>query len=330
MKTGEMLISIVVPIYGVEKYIAACIDSILAQSYRHFELILVDDGSPDKAGEICEQYLKVDSRVIVLHKNNGGLSDARNYGLKYASGEYITFIDSDDLVERDFIKTLVDLVVEQNADISCVNSYTTYERTLRNNTSAGSNILVLDGSDALEHGLFRKGFGISAWGKLYKRELFNDIEFPKGKLYEDIQTVPFLFLKCNKIASSSAQLYLWYQRKDSIMHMKVDEKHLCFFDDLRVTMDKLLKINIKLEDALICRYCEDTFATIIDRLVYDDEYSEKIKIVKKKAIDIWRKGLKKPCLSKKRKVQLRLIIFNSNLYRILYKIAKHLKKVKFK
>ena len=104
MKNEKILVSIIVPIYGVEKYIASCIDSILNQTYENFELILVDDGSPDKSGVICEKYAISDKRIKVFHKENGGLSDARNYGLSYANGEYVTFIDSDDLVEKNFLK----------------------------------------------------------------------------------------------------------------------------------------------------------------------------------------------------------------------------------
>ena len=319
MKNEKILVSIIVPIYGVEKYIASCIDSILNQTYENFELILVDDGSPDKSGVICEKYAISDKRIKVFHKENGGLSDARNYGLSYANGEYVTFIDSDDLVEKNFLETLVNPVVDNGVEISCVNSYTAYERTLKKNNNE-SKMDLISGSEALKRGLLRRGFGVSAWGKLYKKDLFNDIEFPKGKLYEDIQTIPFLFLKCNKIACNNAELYLWYQREDSIMHTKVDEKHLCFFDDLRLTMDRILMINAELKDAFICRYCDDTFSTIVDRLVYDNEYSKKIKIAKIKGLGIWKQGLKNPYLSKKRKLQLKVLLFNVHVYKVSYKM----------
>lgn len=126
----EKLISIIVPVYNVEKYLKECIDSVISQTYKNLEIILVDDGSTDKSGEICDEYSKKDSRIKVIHKENGGLSDARNVALDIAKGEYIGFVDSDDYVEKDMFETLYKLAEEHNTEISSISFYKTLENEI--------------------------------------------------------------------------------------------------------------------------------------------------------------------------------------------------------
>ena len=211
----EKLISIVLPIYNVEKYIEKCMDSVLNQTYKNIEVILVDDGSPDRCPKICEEYAKKDNRIKVVHKENGGLSDARNAGIKVANGEYITFIDSDDYVDEDYVEFLYNNIEKTNADIAIGAHRVLYDsgKVIEKATHENS---VLKPKEVLERILYDDGIDLSAWGKLYKISLFDDIKFPKGRLFEDSATTYMLVDKAKKIAVNSESKYNYIIRKDSI------------------------------------------------------------------------------------------------------------------
>lgn len=228
----EELISVVVPIYKVEKFLPTCIESIIRQSYRNLELILVDDGSPDSCPSICEKYKQVDSRIKVIHKKNGGLSDARNAGLKIAEGKWITFIDSDDYVGIDFLKELYRVAVVNETDISICD----YSKVLNNHglEKRGTLELELSNIECLESMYHPKIHGMEfvAWGKLYKTTLFKkkNIEYPVGKIYEDIFTTYKLIYSASKIAYSNYIGYFYRIRKDSIMTSDFNLKRLDVLD----------------------------------------------------------------------------------------------------
>ena len=190
-------ISVVVPIYNVEKYLEKCIKSILNQTYNNLEIILVNDGSTDNCLNICKKFEKIDKRIFVINKENGGLSEARNYGIDKATGKYITFVDSDDYIDEDYLEFLYKNLIINNCDISICNPRIVYEdggksRTLYKYCFPQN--IVLEGEKALEMMLYQKKFDNSAWGKLYKINLFDEIRYPVGKLYEDIATTYKTFL----------------------------------------------------------------------------------------------------------------------------------------
>lgn len=209
------LVSIIVPIYKVEPYLQRCLDSLINQTYTNLEIILVDDGSPDNCPQICDEYAANDSRVIVIHKENGGLSDARNAGLDICSGEYISFVDSDDWVENEYIDRLLYKLLATNSDIAVAN----------HQTFSTSNVFFP--IDFLKDGVFlnteildnifttRNQFKI-AWGKLFKKELFFNIRFPKGLNHEDeyVGFIPYFYAK--KIVCFNQVLYHYLKRNDSI------------------------------------------------------------------------------------------------------------------
>lgn len=221
------LISVIVPIYKVEKYLEQCIDSILKQTYKNLEIILVDDGSPDNCGKICDNYAEKDNRIKVIHKKNGGLSSARNAGLDIATGEYISFIDSDDYVAENFIETLYKLCIENNCDISecdflkfenevCTNKMDT-------NIEIHSNYEMQSRLDEYEFSVR----GVVVWNKLYKKYLYQNMRFPDGKINEDEFTTYKVLYNCQtSICTTNQELYYYRINSNSIMGKKFNVRRL--------------------------------------------------------------------------------------------------------
>lgn len=222
MDNFAAFVSIIVPVYNVEEYLLPCIDSILGQIYPNFELLLVDDGSTDGSGAICDDAMSVDPRIQVFHKQNGGLSDARNYGMRLAQGKYITFIDSDDTVAPDFLSIMVAKAEAQNADIVQCN-FALREEDLYTGTQSE---LLCDGRDGLRRFLIRDTVYVAACGKLYKRELFQGIAFPLGRINEDHCTVYKAIYRSSKIMCIDYALYWHRMRAGSIMHTPFSGKNL--------------------------------------------------------------------------------------------------------
>lgn len=215
------MISIVIPVYNVERYLRRCVDSVIAQTYANIEIILVDDGSTDASGDICEEYAGKDVRIKVIHQENGGLSSARNTGIEEAKGEYLTFIDSDDFVDRRYAGRLYELIQEYGADIS-IAGFVKFKKFSGIKTKAIKNPSVreYDGISAISDMWYQKTIPNFAWAKMYKRKLFEGIRYPVGKLYEDLGTTYRLFYKARRIVYSAEPLYFYFQRSDSIMNEK--------------------------------------------------------------------------------------------------------------
>ena len=214
------LISVIVPIYNVEKYLVRCIDSIISQTYKNIEIILVNDGSPDNCGSICDKYAQQDARIRVLHKKNGGLSDARNCGVEVASGEYITFIDSDDFIAPNYIEYLYNLLIENDADISCCCSIKTGNDSVKFGTdNTTHSVQVLSGEECC-YALFGNLYLtlVTAWGKLYKSKVVKKYPFPIGRKHEDEATTCKYYYDAKKVVVSNAQLYAYYQNPTGIMN----------------------------------------------------------------------------------------------------------------
>ena len=216
---NDPLVSIVVPVYKVEKYIRECIDSILKQTYQNYELILVDDGSPDRCGEICEDYKKKNEKIQVIHKQNGGLSDARNAGTKIAKGEYITYIDSDDYVSENYLEKLVSAAVKYDADFVPGN----YTREAFNST-VGNEEHVFASDQAFRKLLTWDTVMVYAWAKLYRLSMFQNIEYPVGRLSEDCCTTYKLILNSNKVVCIDDEIYYYRITPNSILTSKFNVK----------------------------------------------------------------------------------------------------------
>ena len=212
----QPLISVIVPIYKVEKYLDKCILSILHQTYNNLEVILVDDGSPDNCGSICDQYARVDSRIKVIHKSNGGLSEARNVAIDAMKGEYVAFVDSDDSITPDYIEVLYGLIEKFHAQMSVVDFAFDYENVTLHLEKRKYKEKCFSNQDAIEEMFYQGDFDDYAWCKLYQRSLFNDIRFPKGLLYEDTYVSYRIMALCDKIAYCNKQMYNYLIREDSI------------------------------------------------------------------------------------------------------------------
>ena len=211
------LISVIVPIYNVEKYLARCVDSIVNQTYKNLEIILVDDGSPDRCPQMCDDYAKKDSRIKVVHKKNGGLSDARNAGMAVATGEYISFIDSDDYVSDDFFECLLDVMNKENSDIAECSVVKFYEDNRFDEFSDDLSVKTYDTQDAMSALIAENPFHQHVWNKLYKTELVKDIPYAVGKLNEDEFWTYQVFGRANKVSKLNKTMYYYFQRNSSIM-----------------------------------------------------------------------------------------------------------------
>lgn len=210
------LVSVIIPVYNVEKYLKRCIDSVLNQSYKNLEIIIIDDGSKDKSKEICDSYKRKNKRVIVVHTKNKGLSEARNKGIEISKGEYISFIDSDDWVNPTYIEKLMALLLEYKGDISICNFEKVYNEKMINKIY-NEKIEIYTKEEALGE-LFKKEVVkfVVSWGKIYKKYLFNNIRFPKGRYHEDEFTTYKLFGESKRIVSTNEKLIYYFKREDSI------------------------------------------------------------------------------------------------------------------
>lgn len=236
-------ISIIIPIYNSMPYLEACIESVKSQTYKNIEIILVDDGSTDESYQYCDMVAKSDSRVLVIHKKNGGLSSARNAGIKIASGKYITFLDSDDYLSTDFVKKTLKLCQNNDAEIAILNmKYIVENEAEEINDEVNHKQLIFDSENAIKESLIQKRYTCSAPGKIYQKDLFKEIEFPEGNLSEDLAICHVVLDEANRIVYSYEYGYYYRQHAESIMHV---------FNERR--MDAL-KWALEIEDFCLDRY----------------------------------------------------------------------------
>ena len=218
---GSEKVSIIVPVYNVEKYFDKCIESILGQTYKNIEIIIVDDGTKDNCGKKADEYAQKDSRIKVFHKENGGVSSARNYGVRHASGEYCAFVDSDDYVTEDFIKVMITLANNTNADIIMCNYYNCYVNRNRQSSKLKKyeQIKEFTSDEFLDRLYCYPGSFSFVWNKLFRRDLFQNIEF-EDMLCEDSQIMLSLVDRSKRILLTPKILYYYRRRKSSMINGK--------------------------------------------------------------------------------------------------------------
>lgn len=322
---NNSLVSVVIPVFNVENYISECIESIISQTYKNTEIILVDDGSTDSSGSICYDYSLKDSRIKVYHKSNGGLSDARNYGIAKSNGEYVYLIDSDDfLIRNDTIEVLYKNILNNNADIS-MSRYIEYfvksDRTLKENykenykekTYVFSNKDIIDKSyDYLNY----KANFIVAWNKLYKKSLFDNINYPVGKLHEDEFTTYKLYLEAQRIVFIDLETYAYRQREGSIMNSKYNLRKLDIIDAIE---EKIVVLNSNGMDILETEYNYLNLLSFNMYMLKQNNYIDIYNILFQKFKNLY--PLVKNKYNLKRKVKLFILrYFNYFYYKYIAKI----------
>lgn len=215
-----MKVSIIIPVYNVEKYLPRCIESVLNQTYKDIEIIFVDDGTKDKSGAMCDEYAPYNDNIKVIHKENGGLSSARNAGIEVATGDAIFFLDSDDYLSNGCIEKMVALMEEKDADISIIQMK--YIPENENDACAKNEketVVVMNSKKAIEESLYQKMYTCCAPAKLYKRSVIGSIRFPVGRISEDLATCHLFLDQANRIVCSNYYGYYYRQHKSSIMHV---------------------------------------------------------------------------------------------------------------
>lgn len=224
------LISVIIPVYKVEDTLNRCLQSVASQDYQHFEAILVDDGSPDKSGEICEQWTKKDARFKAFHKENGGLSDARNYGLDHCVGEYISFLDSDDYIEPTCLTYLYNLLKNtRGCKVSQANHWIIQGEKKEKNSESEQDA-VLSRHDAAKAVLFHDRVDVTACSKLYERSVFEDLRFPKGRLFEDTWLFGDILKKTDTYVWGHIPQYNYVMNPNSIIHQSFKPKNLEYIE----------------------------------------------------------------------------------------------------
>lgn len=317
----EPLVSVIVPVYNVEKYLDRCMESIVGQTYKNLEIILVDDGSTDNSGKMCDEWGKKDKRVRVFHKENGGLSDARNYGLDRMKGEYVCFVDSDDDVASDYVGYLLSLVRKYNSKMSTA-QYAVIGQSGKVVKPASFEERLLNEGDALESLLAERYFTVSANAKLYAAELCQKIKFPKGKLCEDNGTTYKFIMGSGKVACGGKVVYSYYKNPDSIMGKKFTDDKM----DLVELVDRMCEEVVKKFPGLAkfaeMRRIEARFSVLRQMYVVKLNRRQSEEARAMRAFILERKGkiLTSSIYSKRDKVAVLALLFGGRFFGFCWKI----------
>lgn len=285
------LISVIIPVYNVEEYLEKCVDSVLQQDYDHLEILLIDDGSSDQSGKICDEYAQKDSRVLVIHQKNGGVSCARNTGVANASGQYITFVDSDDYVSVDFVSFMYELICKHHAQISSCGAV--------NIQPSGKQILVdtdfsehvMGRHEALERMCYNDGFYITLWDKLFAADLFDGIRFPEGKLFEDTGVTYQLVFRAEKIVACCEPKYFYVTKGNTITTSVFKRSKLDYVEMADQMGDDIVRVYPDLKPAADRKRLHAYFSTLcqlVNSSIYEKDVVQmltaKIKTVRKSVL----------------------------------------------
>ena len=318
-------ISVIVPVYKVEPYIHKCVDSILAQTFSDYELILVDDGSPDTCGNICDEYAKKDARIRVIHKENGGLSDARNAGMKIACGGYVIFIDSDDHIDADMLSYLYENLRKADADMATCGIYEVYADRIEKQEEEPE--FVCSGEEAFRCILRGHTIRGEIWNKLIKRSCISDLEFPKGKLYEDIFYTVDMMQRIKKVAVGTKPKYYYLHRSDSITGKAYRPKLFDIIDGYTKNYQVVKQAFPKLEEEAECLWIWSRFI-VLDKMLLEEDYrsidrfEELVTFIKQH----FRRIMKNPYFQRNRKISAIVLLISIPLYRKLVFISEGKKK----
>lgn len=267
-------ISIIVPVYNVEAYLEKCVESILKQTYTNLEILLVNDGSTDKSGELCDKLALRDHRIRVIHKENGGLSDARNRGIDEASSNLIGFIDSDDYIDEDMYETLYRQMVASKADLSMCGHYDVYHQ-IPEKQVAEIKTWELMPEEAIKMVMEAKILSVTAVNKLYKKALFEQLRFRIGKIAEDAFIMVDLIHQCSKIVATNEKKYYYVHRENSITTQKFSLKFLNVIEAYEQNAKIISENYPDLYDVAIMRL-NWAYFYVLDRLLVDNDFKDKV------------------------------------------------------
>lgn len=324
----ESLISVIVPIYNVEKYLDKCVDSIIDQTYRNLEIILVDDGSPDNCGQICDEYAEKDNRIKVIHKENGGLSDARNAGLKISTGKYLVFVDSDDCMTTDGIEYLYKLAKKNNAQLVIGGTEKFIDETneiIYTSSNQKLNEEVLNKEDAIKDFFLN---GCASWARIYKREIHENIFFPIGEINEDEAIVLRLIERCTKIIKSNKIVYNYRYRPESITSSSFSLKKMDWYEHCKANLNFVKQKYPDLTEYAEKRYYSSIIfsLTSISFEKNKEPYKKILQELKSELKGEYRNILRNPYTSKREKIEA-IILRNAGLtgYSCIIKTARAIK-----
>ena len=307
-------ISIIVPVYNVEAYLERCVESILKQTYTNFELLLVNDGSTDKSGELCDELALRDQRIRVIHKENGGLSAARNTGIDYASSDLIGFIDSDDYIDEDMYETLYRHLRESNADLSMCGHYDVYHQIPEKQVSE-IKTWELSSEKAIKMVMEAKILSVTAVNKLYKKELFTQLRFEVGKIAEDAFIMIRLLDQCQKVVATNEKKYYYVHRENSITTQKFSLKFLNVIEAYEQNANIIREHYPSITDVATMRL-NWAYFYVLDRLLVDSDFKDKaledklIAYLKKNSMNILRDSR----FTNARKISFLALLFSRKLY----------------
>lgn len=322
MDNTNPLISLVLPVYNVEKYLDRCMESVVKQTYKNLEIILVDDGATDHSSDLCDKWKLKDNRVIVIHKENGGLSDARNVGTRHATGKYISYIDSDDTVEPDYVEYLYYLIQKFKTPMSLCTLNVVFEEGNRIKHTGDHKEKCLTDKEALESMLYQGQVDTTACAKLYDISLFSDICYPKGKLFEDIGTTYKLFIKAKKIGCGFIPKYNYCVRENSIVTGYFSPKKLDLLEMTDQMAKDVVHLYPDLSRAVLRRQVYARFSTLnqtLGKLEAESYQTEIIKYIKKYGWSV----LVNSKTPKRDKVAIILISLSKWLYSKVWAMSKN-------
>ncbi len=260
------MIDIIIPVYNVSLYLRKCVDSVLCQTYKDINIIIVDDGSTDGSSLICEEYAQY-KNVTIIHQQNGGLSAARNTGLRYSKGDFVMFVDSDDWIEPNAVEKLLDALRRYSGDVVCCRFYFEFKNKTKNTSSQTGEIRCYNKEEALKEVLAKRSIGYAAWGKLYKRTLFDSVKFPVGKIHEDIPVTPKIFLLSNVVITIDLALFHYRQQEGSLSRGVYKKTH---YDLFRFSVDNHYLVDLfpSLKDAYYASFytaCKDLLTLFVSK-----------------------------------------------------------------
>lgn len=324
--SNKPLISVIVPVYKVEPYLEKCVESILAQTYSNLEIILVDDGSPDNCGKICDMLKQKDLRVCVIHKTNGGLSSARNTGVDNAHGEYIGFVDSDDTIEPYMYEKLYNAIKRDGTKLAvCAINYVYDDGKVLRKPANGKDV-ILNFTQAIIEMNSHRIFDMATWSKLYHRELFNNLRFPIGKLSEDYYLMFRIFERAQRVSYVDTPCYNYLQRKNSITRSdKINHDHEY------AALEQMKYLDEKYPELKVVGHVAYASAalTVYDSYLKNKVYCPKKELYHFKSVVQENKEyiMKAKHLSMSKQIQFRLFCMNPMLYNVVFKVYRKIKRI---